>query len=318
MDELDAAILREISRERVLLWGGGDHRLGAPQIAERLGVDRTTVWSRLKTWQEEGFLVRQEIIPNPGLFGAGVAGGDIQVKDPRRKAEALEELRLVDGVLAGFDQVGPYIILEYAMESQAALDRCTQLVAKLPSVDEVSMCVPLGPPASSIEPTARDWRILKALRDHPDRPLAEAAKAADLTRRTFNRRYNQLLAADAVWPFPVFDYSRYRGAVLVRFVAILSREGQTPAFVNRCQRELDEMVWRVALEEIKPDAEADHPWVDVFCHLASAAEVEDLHARLLDLPNVEAVEIFFPRSWFVVSDWFDERIEAQLQQAEAA
>lgn len=315
MDSLDAAILRELRREQVLLWGGMDHRLSNREIADRLDVDRTTVWARLKAWREEGFLVRQEIMPNPALFGAGVAGGDIQVRDPRRKPEVVDKLKLVDGVLAGFDLVGPYIVMEYAMESQSALDRCTDLVAKLDGVDEVSMCIPLGPPTSSLEPTPRDWRIIHALREDPDRPLADVAETLGLSRRTLSRRYNQLLEADAVWPFPVFDYSNYRDAVLARFVVVLSRQGETPAFVNACLRELDDMVWRVALEEIKPDAETDTPWVDIFCHLPSAAETEDVRAWLLDLPHVEDVEIFFPKSWFVASDWFDERIEARLHKA---
>lgn len=314
MDDLDAAILRELRREQVLLWGGTDHRLSNREIADRLGVDRTTVWARLKAWREEGFLVRQEIMPNPALFGAGVAGGDIQVRDPRRKPEVVEDLKRVDGVLAGFDLVGPYIVMEYAMESQAALDRCTEVVGKLDGVDEVSSCVPLGPPDSGIELTPRDWRIVEALREDPGRSLAEVAKAVGVTRRTLNRRYNQLLEADAVWPFLVFDYSHYRDAVLARFVTVLGRPGQTPAFVNACRQGLDQMVWRVALEEIRPTSEAATPWVDVFCHLSSAAEVETVKAWLLDLPHVEDVEVFFPKSWFVVEDWFDQRLEARVEQ----
>ncbi|HLB69283.1 MAG TPA: AsnC family transcriptional regulator [Thermoplasmata archaeon] len=53
MDELDLAILREVSRHRVLWWGSLDPRLSAGDIADRLGLDRTTVWSRLRSWERQ-------------------------------------------------------------------------------------------------------------------------------------------------------------------------------------------------------------------------------------------------------------------------
>lgn len=313
VDELDAAILREMHRERDVLWGGSDPRVRAPELASRLDVDRSTVWSRLKAWEEDGFLVRQEVVPNPSLFGAGIAGGDIRIDDPAMKPEALERVQLVDGILAGLDLVGPYVILFYALESQEALDRCRRLVGELQDVDAVSMCVPFEAPKSQIEPTDQDWRILQALRRSPERPLKEVAKTAEVSTRTLRRRYGKLLEANAVWSFPVLDFSRYRGAVLARFTAILSGPGGTKGLVNACQRELEEMVLWDALEQLAPAAEPEHPWVDVFCHLPSAGEVEEVRRWLLDRPTVDTVEVSFPRSWFVVSPWFDQRVQARLK-----
>lgn len=309
VDELDAAILREMHRDRDVLWGGSDPRVRAPELAKRLDVNRTTVWSRLKAWEDAGFLVRQEVVPNPSLFGAGIAGGDIRIDDPTSKPQALERLQLVEGVLAGLDLVGPYVILFYALESQAALDRCTRLVGELPDVDNVSMCVPFEAPGSQIEPTEQDWRILQALRASPEEPLKDVAKNAGVSSRTLRRRYDELLEANAVWSFPVLDFSKYHGAVLARFTAILATSGGTEAFVNTCQRDLDGMVLWDALEKLAPTTTTVHPWVDVFCHLASAGEVEEVKRWMLTLPTVDAVEVSFPRSWFVVEPWFDERVQ---------
>ena len=312
VDELDAAILREMFRGRMFLWGGGDPRLGTTELASRLGVDRTTVWSRLKAWKEERFLIRQEIVPNPSLFGAGVAGGDIRVDDPRRKSQVLDALQLVDGVLSGLDQVGPYVLLLYALESETALNRCTRLIRQLPNVDEVSTCIPFEPPRSELEPTASDWRILRAFRKSPDRPFAIVAKEAGVGARTLTRRYGELLNANAIWSFPVLDFSHYRGAVMARFVVVLSGPGETPSLINACQRGLRQMVWSEAVADASPTMAADAPWVDVYCHLTSAGEVEEVHRWLLGLPFVKAVEVYFPRSWFVVTSWFDERIQHRI------
>lgn len=308
MDELDAAILREIFRDRVLLWGGHDARLGTRDVADRLGVDRTTIWSRMRDWKEDGFLVRQEVLPNPSLFGAGIAAGEVRVDDPRRKAQAVEDLQLVDGVLSGLDLVGPYILVVYALESERALDRCTRLVGKLPTVDEVETCVPFEPPRSKIQPTARDWRILQALRRSPEHPLTQIADEVRISRRTLTRRYGELLDANALWSFPLFDFSRYGRAVMARFTVLLTAPEAMPAFLNACREGLPQMVWRMTSQDLAPTARGDHAWADVFCHLHSAAEVESVQKWLLDLPSVQAAEAFFPKKWFTVSAWFNERI----------
>lgn len=312
MDRFDAALLREMLRDRVLLWGGGDPRIGSAALAERLGVDRTTVWARLRSWKDEGFLVRQEVVPNPSLFGAGLAAGDIRIDDPRAKRRALDAIALVDGVLAGIDQVGPYVILLYAHENEAALGRCTRLVAELAGVDDVSMCIPFAPPRSSLQPAAADWRILAALREMPDRPLRDVAARAGISNRTLTRRYARLLEGNAIWSFPVLDFQRYQDAVMARFVVGLSDRAVAPALRNACRRSLPGMVWWDAPAEQLLRLDDATAWVDVYCHLATAAEAESVQQWLLDTPGVEGVEIFFPKTWFVVPTWWDERIATRI------
>lgn len=314
MDELDAGLLREMLREQVLIWGGIEPRLRTTELADRLDVDRTTVWSRLRAWEEQGFLVGQEVLPNPSLFGAGIAGGDIRIDDPRQKAQALEALQLVDGVLYGFDMLGPYVLVAYAQETQAGLDRCLQLVSQLPEVDEVSMCVPFEPPGSQIEPTSLDWRLIDALRSHPDAPLGEVADHAGISRRTFTRRYGELLDAQALWSFPLFDFSRYRGAVLARYVVLIDDPARSSDVVNACQDHMPLMLWSESLDSLASNPEIEQPWVDAYCQLDTAAEAEDLQRWLLDQPGVDEVEVYFPRRWFVVPAWFDERIERELKR----
>ncbi len=72
------------------------------------------------------------------------------------------------------------------------------------------------------------------------------------------------------------------------------------------------MVWWDAMEYLSEQVEMEKAWVDVYCHLASAAEVERVQTWLLDQQGVQGVEVFFPKEWFVVSSWFDERIAKQL------
>lgn len=318
MDELDAAIFREMNRERAYFWGGLDPRVGTSEIARRVGVNRTTVWARLKAWQEDGFLVRQEVGPNPMLFGAGVAGGSLRVDDVASKEAVIAAMALVDGVLCWIDHVGEWIGLGYANESRLALDRCTRLLAELPGVAEVTPCVPYRAPESTIRPTARDWRILAALRSPPGRPLDEVAADAGVSGRTLARRYAQLLEARALWSFPVVDFTRYRGAAMARFVVTLAAGADTRALTRAAAKEVPGLVMAEALDQLVPTNPAVRPWVDIYCHLAAPGEAESVHAWLAARPQVEAVETFFPKAWGVVSSWFEERIERALKQADGS
>lgn len=318
VDETDAAILRELNRDRAFLWGGIDPRVGTSQIATRLRMDRTTVWARLKAWEREGFLIRHEVLPNPKLFGAGVAGGSVRVDDPLRKPEVLRSLELVHGVLGWIDQVGEWIGVGYANEAVGALDRCTRLVGQLPGVAEVSTCVPFVAPDSILTPTDRDWRILAALRAMPTRPLDDVAEAAGVSRRTFTRRYQQLLDARAVWSFPLLDFSHYRGATMARFLVIFSGMRAAASLVSAARRKIPGVVYVDALEKLAPGQDHDHPWADLYCHLRSAGETEDVCRWLLAQPNVADVELYFPRRWSVVPAWFDERIHARMGRSTRA
>ncbi len=314
MDELDAAIFRELHRERAFLWGGIDPRLGTTELADRLDVDRTTVWSRLKAWEENGFLMRQEVVPNPGLFKAGIAVGALRIDDPRLKEEVFESLELVDGVLCWLDQVGPWVLLACARETADSLDRCTRLIEELRGVDEVRECIPFTPPKSRTEPTTRDWRIVAKLRETPDLPLAKIAEDVGVSRRTFTRRYGKLLEAQAVWSVPAFDFSRYEGATLARFSATLSEGADTAHLMNRCRKEVEGALWIDSLDRVAPGHTYPYTWVDVFCHLPSVGETEQIQMWLMDQPDVQSVECFFPRAWHVVTDWFDERIQARMKE----
>lgn len=316
MDEFDAAIFRELHREREFLWGGVDPRLGATSLADRLEVNRTTIWSRLKAWEEEGFLLGQEVVPNPSLFGAGLAAGSLRIDDPRGKEEVFAALRLVDGVLVWIDQVGPWVMLGYAHESPRTLDRCTRLIGEIRGVEEVTECIPFQGPEPTLAPTGRDWRIIAALRRGRGRRLAQVAEEVGINARTLTRRYRRLLESQAVWSFPTFDFSRYRDAAIARFLVFLEPEGDSLALVNACRRGLSGAVWVVSLDQLVPGHDYEQTWVDAFCHLAAPGKAESVQTWLLDQPHVVDVEIYWPKAWHMVPDWFDDRIARRLESAQ--
>lgn len=318
VDKLDLAILREMSRNRVLWWGSLDPRLSAGDIADRVGVDRTTVWARLRSWERQGFLLGYEVIPNPGIFGAGLAGGDIRVDDPRAKPQVLRDLSLIEGALGAFDHVGPWVAVMYVHESRAALDRCLRLVARLPGVDEVAPCIPFRPPPCSVVPTARDWLILKVLRAAPKERLGAAAHKIGVHPRTFSRRYASLIQGKAIWSVPLLDFTQYTGAVAARLLVTLSPKAKSRLVAQKLREAYPELMLLENPEEVDFDRSAapqgEGTFLSLLLHQESAGAIEDARKKALDLPEVLGVEMLFPRRLYIYRHWFDEHIEKALSK----
>ena len=128
MDALDHAILRELGRDQVLLWGGMDPRVSPTQLADRLGVDRGTIRTRILAWEKSGFLRRFVALPNPQLLGVGLAAGGVRVGDVKDKPRVLDDLALVDGMLSAMEHVGEWIGLAFVDDGKAALARRVKLL----------------------------------------------------------------------------------------------------------------------------------------------------------------------------------------------
>lgn len=304
------AILRAISRERVLWWGSLDPRLCAEDVARLLRVDPGTIRARLRRWEKEGFLLGFEVVPNVRLFGARLGGGTMRVDDPRAKERVLRDLALVDGALVVADNVGPWMAIHLANESPAALARREAAVRRIAGVDELEPCIAHDAPPCSAKAGALDWRILQALRVAAHAPLAAAAERAGVSPKTFRRRYGALVEAGAVWSIPILDFTRWTGAVMARFIVSVA-EGARPAEVAKGVRAAVPDLVDLALPS-EMGIGLPYRIVDVFASLPSAGAVEEATRALLDVPGSNGVEVVYPRRFHVYGHWFDERIAERL------
>ena len=315
MDPLDLGILRELSRDQVLWFGRLDPRVSAAEIARRLKVDRGTIASRLRSWQACGFLRGHEVVPSPLLSHASFAGGSLRVDDLRLKTRLLENLGLVPGIVGAVDHVGPWVALLYVFENREALERSRQLLLRLPGVGEATPCVPFRAPHPTVEPSALDWRILRALRTEAKAPLARTARAAGVSTKTLARRLNRLIRGRAVWYLPLLDFTRYRKATVARFLIALDPRGDPGATAEALRRRIPNLAYLVdasAAAEVPPEAPA---MIDLGAHMGSVGEAEDLQASVLSIPGVQEVEVLFPRRFHMYPAWFDERIRAAVERS---
>ena len=173
MDDLDLSLLRETSRGRIMWWGSSDPRLSYREIAQRLRVDPTTVWNRFRTWRREGFLLGYSVVPNPTLFGIGLAAGSVRIDNPKAKEGFFRDLSSVEGAAFAVDQVGQWVVVMFVVESERGLKRSVAQTRRLAGVSEMEPCIPFRCPPTTKVPGSRDWQVLEALRMHPVSGVSE-------------------------------------------------------------------------------------------------------------------------------------------------
>ena len=318
MDSLDVGILRELSRDQILWFGRLDPRVSAAGISRRLGVDRATVGSRLRSWERQGFLLAHEVVPSPRVFGAQIAGGNLRVSDLRQKPRILEDLNLVPGLISAVDHFGEWIALLYAFEQPEALDRSRRLIARLPGVGEVTPCVPFQAPEPSMTPTRLDFRILNGLKEGSRRTFQEVARAAGVSTKSLARRLEVLVRGRSLWYLPILDFSRYKKSIFARFVIVLKPNSDTTRAAEQLPLHLPNLTYLTDTTTLVGSAESMPPVLDVGGHVDSVGQAEDIQQELQTLEMVEEVEVLFPRRFYLYRDWFDDRIRSALDRANAA
>jgi DNA-binding Lrp family transcriptional regulator len=315
LDDLDLGILRETSRGRVMWWGSSDPRLSIREVARRLKVDPTTVWSRLRAWQRERFLLGYSVVPNPTLFGARLAGGNARLQDSRAKERFFEDLRLIDGAAFAVDLVGEWVVVMLVFQTERQLQRSTALIRRIEGVAEMDPCVPFHCPTTTVTPSRLDWRILKALHEHPELSLTGCARLLGITPKTFARRYGTLIRDTAVWSVPRLDFTRYRGGTLARFIVVLDSAADSQEVLVQIGKRFPAFILledQSGLPDLGPERVN---LLSLFLQLSSAGEIEDAEHAIRGVKGVVNVESFFLRRIYVYDDWLAERLEDSLRSA---
>jgi DNA-binding Lrp family transcriptional regulator len=308
VDRLDGALLREMFRGRHLWVGGVDPRQSAGELARRLGVNRTTVWYRLKEWKKCGFLVGFDVVPNPDLFGLRFGAGSIRIDNPVQKEAVIRDLGLISGIVGAQDMMGPWVVVLAACRNSAGFDRCSALLRRLAGVNETIPLVPFQCPASSAEPTPLDWKILRELRKPPTPLLAEVAKRLRISAKTAARHYDGLIRHQVAWYIPLLDYTRYAGLAMARFNVYLHPTAEPSRVLETIQKRYPDYVDIADRSDFALEPERKVKHVVVFLQLPAASASEDVQVELLRVPGVAEVEVLFPRRTFSYPDWISELI----------
>jgi DNA-binding Lrp family transcriptional regulator len=285
--DIDIDILREMYHARVVTIAGVDPRLNASRLAQRLGVSRARVDSRLKEWTEYGLLQRFDVWPNPALLGRVGFSVDVRVEDRFQKDALFERVRLIDGAVGGIDLVGEWVAVQFVVPTQADIERTVSLVRGLGGVVDVGPPLDWARVETGHELTPLDVRIIHVLRRYPTETLSVIARHVGVSTRTITTRYSRLVEDLAVWFVPVLDF-RALSEPVVSLNVQLGRSAEHESISHSIRRAFPRTLEfrRAPFGPRLPETFAMY-----FVVCPSAARLEELEGFVRGLPGVEAVEM---------------------------
>ena len=308
MDDLDFRILGAIFGGGTWRFTDWDPRISTREIAIRVGIAPSTVWERLRTWEEAGFLLGYGVLPNPHLLGTRFVSHNVRLVDSAARDAFVAAAERLEGVVGFFHHVNAWVSVIAFDPSAEASRRRSDLLARLEGSEHVEPphVVP-DVPLRGRDPDRVDWRILKALAGWSSRSLAPVAREVGVSERTVKRRYERMARDRLVWFSPFLDFARVKGVVaslIVEFDPDLGYAAVANALKNRYPDALR------LLQGIESPAGDPYPiWQGLWC-LDSVGQAEALSRDVLRLSGVKAVEISYPlRLEKARSTWLLDRIE---------
>lgn len=208
MDKLDLAILRALTAEgppMTILRPRGRSSFRA--IARRLSVSEGTIRNRIRRMVESGFLVGSRVVVNPGLLGLSVGAYCADVRTGESKAEVVERLSLLEGVVGLQDFHGNHVAVVFVYLGEHALRRRLALFGGIAGTRDGSFFhVPF--PRCDRLPSRRDWKLMASLAGTDIRSCPEFAGEQSARARTVKRRFARLLDEGVLFAALHLDYRR--------------------------------------------------------------------------------------------------------------
>lgn len=307
MDELD---LRILAVTGFVLWGRqatSFEALGTSHIAEAVDRSPETVRRRLRAMEAEGVIRGYSISPSfdhLGLHGEALFF-DLGPEDP-----PLDELRLVDGVGAATDFVGPETLVVLGYQGEAERARRLEVVQERLGGSDPRTVARHERSKPERELTGLDWRILRALRRDAKRSPSEVADQVGVTARTVRRRRRRMAEEGALYVAPRVAVEEIKGAVPFDLL-VEHAPDQGAAVRNRLADAFGERLLSV------PDRwPLEGPRLDLFLYAPSMAEVDRMRDRAQDVDGVEeATSLITKRT--MRTDWVDALVDARAEAAGA-
>lgn len=311
MDPLDFAIYRFLSPGgEARFWAGRriiDPRIPAREIAERVGVSENGVRARLQGLDRQGFLRGRAVIPNPSLFGVRVFVADLPVHAASEVAQIYRDLALVEGVVFARDTLDEgerRLQVHFVSEGDASAARRTALLRRLSPGGKLGAPRPYWIPPCELELSPLDWRVLRAVSQHPDATIAETARTVGINLKTGARRYHQLLEARACWWTHGPDSEEFP-------LAFLRLGLRGPADRDSVARQTlkDGLAWMPVASDgygIEPGGPATE--LAGLVPADSPTVLEREVRRLVELPGVVSVHRTFALGSMSYPGWFTDRI----------
>jgi DNA-binding Lrp family transcriptional regulator len=297
-ENLPVRILKEFTSPGSFQW---NFRESYASLAARLGADEETVRLAVKKVIDSQVVVGWRLVINPHFFGMQLAGFQLEVRNPRKKEEALSQLRLVDGLLLILDFHGKSLRVATYYENEKALRRKIDLIKTICGNTEEVPYWTTNMPRPEFKLGATDWKILCLIRKDPRRDVADIAEKVRLSTRTVNRRLRMMINNKVAYLIPIRNVKKSRGVVACFLVFTTEAE----------KREiLKEMESRGKAIDFSYTSVKDLYILSIL--LDNLSEAEDLLSWLKGRKEIENVKMEIMKEFIFLDEWLDERVNRQI------
>lgn len=307
MDRLDLEILQTMG---FVPWGRepiGFDTLSTGYIADEVSTTTVTVRERIDRMEEDGVVTGYQVYPSFSQLGIDGGGYVFEVDDPDEKAQAFEEVRLLDGVVDVTDLMGPELLVGLGFRTDSELERRLRLIGRHTG-DEDPMRISrarrqdVGRPFSHL-----DWRIVRALRGRADASFSEVADEVGVSYRTVKRRVDRMTDEGHLLVAPVVEAGEISGLIpFDLFCEIRTEAGDS------VRNELTKL-YPDRLLAVRPPAVMLDEYFDLVLFAETMAELEEMRQQASQLEGVEnALAVVTRRSR--ETDWLDALIDAQVRE----
>lgn len=319
VDAIDYAIYRYLSPDGLIrFWGARrlvDPRVSAREIADRVGLSEAGVRVRLKGLELRGYLKGRETGVNPSLFGASLVFSEIPVREPHDAERLLEELALVDGVTFArdvLDEKERAIRVYYVSDTPASTARRTALLRKLAPTSQIRGPTSYWIPACARELTRLDWRLLEAFRSHPEATQSDLARSVGISLKTTASRFHRLLDSKACWS----TLSSQSEELPLALFSISVGKGVDALGLARAVAKVHPSWMPVAPDGYGVPPSTAPGEIAGLVPAEAPAALEHALRRTLGIEGVANVHRTFALGSATFTQWFDERLSAQMKTLE--
>ena len=293
-DDLDVRIIKELGNPNSLQW---NVRETYSSIAERLGVDEETVRRRLKRGEQVGSLSNWKMMVNPRLIGCEAANVQLKVKDEKRKADIISELRKIDGIVKILDFRGVKLLLTLYYQDNASLKTKKDKIGSIRGCMELTDWE-LGFPEPQIRMKTTDWKIIGSMLDDPRRNLKDVSESVGVSVRTVERRLNEMSESHAVYLQGTPNFSKFAGLSCVFIVYCPDQAKKLAvdhAILSKVKR----------IELANTSSKQYSTFVTLFDNLA---ESDAFIGWISGLVGINSVSMGIMRELIVVQNWLQEEV----------
>jgi len=239
MDTLDVRIFCEMGFKYHPPNSAADRRPSFLTVAKSLGVDVRTVKARVARFEEDGFVVRYQLLPNYNALGLSCSTYAFRFDDPARKKEAEQKAKTVPEVSQVMEMVNTLLATVLFKEPEglrSAVERLTELCRG----DEVIKAYDTNMPFVASRLNSTDWRIMKSLRNDALKPSEEIARELGVTRRAVNYRLERLVESRAFFVVPMLDMRKVTNIIFYTLVFFVDESLDRGEVVDRITKAFGE------------------------------------------------------------------------------